>query len=132
MKKPPEGNPRLSSAVYYKDAPKMIDWLCKAYGFNVRLKIEGEAGNIMYSELMFGDDGMIMVSTTRSERAYGVSPADVGGKNTQSLMAFVDDVEAHHRHARDAGAKIVVEPKTSDYGEDYWIDRSYETEDPEG
>ena len=25
-----------------------------------------------------------------------------------------------------------MEPKTSDYGEEYWTDRGYEVEDPEG
>ena len=47
-------------------------------------------------------------------------------------MVFVDDVEAHCVRARNAGAKIVSEPKTSDYGAEYWIDRTYEAKDVEG
>jgi len=47
-------------------------------------------------------------------------------------MVFVDDVEAHFQRAKARGAKIVTEPKTSDYGEDYWTDRSYGAVDPEG
>lgn len=136
MKKPPEGWPRISSAVYYQEPAKMIDWLCKAFGFTVRLKIEGDDGDIVHSELMFSDDGMIFVAGSkpkdRSDRAFCGSPAELGGKNTQNMMVFVDDVDAHCRHARDAGAKILVEPKISDYGEEYWTDRSYETEDLEG
>src|SRR5256885_12656457 len=36
---------------------------------------------------------------------------------------------AHCARARAAGARIVAEPKTTDYGEDYWTDRGYEAED---
>ena len=52
--------------------------------------------------------------------------------NTQNMMIYVDDVEAHYLRAREAGAKIVSEPTTTDYGEDYWTDRGYEAEDCEG
>ena len=54
MKPTPRGWPRISSAVYYRDAGKAIDWLCNAFGFEVRLKIE-EGGRIHHSELLFGD-----------------------------------------------------------------------------
>jgi uncharacterized glyoxalase superfamily protein PhnB len=48
------------------------------------------------------------------------------------MMVFVDDVDAHCARARELGATIVAEPKSSDYGEDYWEDRSYEAVDLEG
>jgi uncharacterized glyoxalase superfamily protein PhnB len=48
------------------------------------------------------------------------------------MMVYVDDVEAHCKRARAAGAKIVEEPATHDYGEEYWTDRGYECEDFEG
>jgi uncharacterized glyoxalase superfamily protein PhnB len=44
----------------------------------------------------------------------------------------VDDVDAHHARALAAGAEIFREPKTEDYGDDYWSDRSYGAYDPEG
>ena len=31
-----------------------IDWLCKAFGFEVRLKVDGEGGRIEHSELVLG------------------------------------------------------------------------------
>ncbi len=43
MKSSPTGWPRISSAVYYEDAPAAIDWLCRAFGFEVRVKIEVKA-----------------------------------------------------------------------------------------
>ena len=60
------------------------------------------------------------------------SPRNLGGVNTQMMCIFVDDVDAHARHARSAGAKIIDEPTTTDYGEEYWSDRTYRAIDPEG
>ena len=130
MKPTPPGWPRISSAVYYDDAAAAIDWLCRAFGFEVRLKVEGDGGRIEHSELTFGE-GLIMVGS--AEKAdkfpYMRSPGQVGGANTQNMMIYVDDVEAQCKRAREAGARIVTEPKTTDYGEEYWTDRSFECED---
>jgi uncharacterized glyoxalase superfamily protein PhnB len=135
MKPTPTGWPRIASSLYYEDAAGAIDWLCKAFGFEVRLKVDGDDGAIVHSELVFGE-GLIMVASAkrddRADRAFCRSPRAIGGGNTQNMMVYVDDVEAHCRRARQAGAKIVMEPKTTDYGEDYWTDRGYEAEDPEG
>ncbi|MGF1467371.1 MAG: VOC family protein [Sandaracinaceae bacterium] len=131
---PPPGWPRISSAVYYEDAAAAIDWLCRAFGFEVQLKVEGDGGEIVHSQLTFGD-GLIMVSGETDQHANPIrsrSPRSVDGVNTQVLAVFVDDVDAHCAHAREAGAVIVNEPKTDDYGEDYWADRSYRARDPEG
>jgi uncharacterized glyoxalase superfamily protein PhnB len=136
MKKTPEGWPRISSSVFYDDASAAIDWLCRTFGFEVRLKVEGEAGRIEHSELVFGD-GLVMVGSTggKAHRANPLpakSPRSLGGANTQTLCIIVDYVDAHFRHAKSTGAKIIDEPTTSDYGEEYWSDRSYRVEDPEG
>jgi uncharacterized glyoxalase superfamily protein PhnB len=48
------------------------------------------------------------------------------------LCIYVDDVDAHHARARAEGATIREGPQTSDHGEEYWADRSYRAEDPEG
>lgn len=133
---PPPDWPRISSAVFYDDAAAAIDWLTRAFGFVVRLRIEGEAGRIEHSELTFGD-GLVMVGSTggRADRAAPLpcaSPRKIGGFNTQALCVCVDDADAHCAQARQAGARIVDEPTTVDYGEDYWADRSYRAEDPEG
>jgi uncharacterized glyoxalase superfamily protein PhnB len=133
MKPTPPGWPQISSTLYYDDAAKAIDWLARVFGFEVRLKVEGEGGRIEHSELAYGH-GLIMVADVadpaRRERyPFMRAPHQVGGGNTQNLFAYVDDVEAHYKHAREAGATIVVEPKTSDYGADYWVDRSYQCKD---
>jgi hypothetical protein len=59
MKPTPPGWPRISSSICYEDPAKAIDWLCNAFGFEVRLKVEGDDGSILHAELVFGE-GLIM------------------------------------------------------------------------
>jgi uncharacterized glyoxalase superfamily protein PhnB len=134
MRDAPKGWPRISSALFYDDAAKAIDWLCTAFGFSVRIRVE-DAGRIVHSELELGD-GLIMVGETESpkrpEATHRKSPRALGGVNTQSLCVYIDDADAHCAHARANGAKILAEPTNQDHGADYWEDRSYEAADLEG
>ncbi|HEY8377368.1 MAG TPA: VOC family protein [Nannocystis sp.] len=138
MKSTPPGWPRISACIYYDDPAAAIDWLCRAFGFELRLKVEGEGGSIEHSELVFGE-GLIMVGGTRRAdpdrehyQRHHVSPRAIDGANTQAQCVFVDDVDAHCARARAAGARIFREPETHDYGDDYWTDRSYGALDLEG
>jgi uncharacterized glyoxalase superfamily protein PhnB len=133
MREPPAGYSRFASSVYYENGAAAIDWLCRAFGFEVRLKVEGEGGRIEYSELTFGG-GLIHVSQTggHAGRSFARSPGGADGTNTQAVAFFVDDVDAVCERARAAGAIISKEPTTTDYGDDYWADRSCEVVDPEG
>jgi len=136
MTKPHKNWPHLSSAVFYDDAPGAIDWLCNAFGFQTRVKVEGEGGRIEHSELTFGD-GVVMIASVGGkkeghDRSYCKSPRSVDGANTQSLCIYVPDVDKHCERARAAGAKILTEPRTDDYGEAYGANRTYQALDPEG
>jgi uncharacterized glyoxalase superfamily protein PhnB len=136
MKKPPEGWPQITSCLFYDDAGKAIDWLSRAFGFEVRVCVEGEGGRILHSELALGQ-GLIIVGQSggnpgRAEPLPAQSPRSLGGANTQALSVYVDDVDAHASVARAAGARIVEEPKDTDYGEEYWADRGYRVVDHEG
>lgn len=133
MKPTPAGWPRLSCSIFYDDPRAAIDWLCRAFGFEVRLKVEGDDGVIHHSELCFGE-ALVMVSGTGGKEAWQAlyrSPQATGWI-TQASALFVDDVDLHYQRALAAGAKIVREPITNDYGEDYWVDRTYGALDPEG
>lgn len=128
MKPTPPDWPRISSSLYYDNGSAAIDWLCRAFGFEVRLKVEADDGSITHSELVLGG-GVIMVSEPKPDKMpYSRTPRQAGG-NTQNIMVYIDDVEAHCRRAEAAGAKITTPPTTSDYGEEYWSDRSYGCED---
>lgn len=118
--------PRLSTSLFYERPGDAIEWLCTVFGFTVRLKV-GEGNDVHHSELMWGDDALIMVSAPKG-RDWAASP-NKSGFNSQAICLYVDDVEAHFLRASRGGAEIVSVPKSNDYGPGYWEDRSYEAVD---
>jgi uncharacterized glyoxalase superfamily protein PhnB len=134
MKDAPKGWPRISAGVYYEDPSKAIDFLAKAFGFEVQVKHEQD-GVVVHSELTL-PGGLIMVGGVASPHRPGdvwrKSPKQLGGANTSALFIYVDDADAHCARARAAGATIAREPETVDYGPEWWSDRGYEAVDPEG
>jgi uncharacterized glyoxalase superfamily protein PhnB len=136
VKPTPADWPRCSSSVFYQDAVAAIKWLCDAFGFEVRFQVADKNGRIEHSELTYGE-GIVMVSqeepdSARRWKAAMRSPRSLGGASTQAIMLYVDDADAHCEHARSRGARIIEEPATHDYGEQYWADRSYGALDQEG
>jgi uncharacterized glyoxalase superfamily protein PhnB len=127
----PKGWPRITASLTYANAGKAIDWLCKAFGFEVRLKVEADNGKIAHSELELGGGLITLGDAEKPGRDWRKTPAQAGGC-TAALCVYVDDVDAHCARARAAGAVIASEPTTHDYGDGYWVDRSYEAVDPEG
>ena len=111
----------------YHDAPRAIDWLCKAFGFEKLLVVPGEDGTIAHSQLTFGN-GMIMVGSVRKTEFDGLqkSPRDVGGVFTQSVYIVVEDADAHYRQAIDAGAEIVMETADQEHGGRLYSCRDFE------
>ena len=134
MKETPKGWPRISASVFYEDPKSAIDFLAKAFGFEVQVKHE-ENGVVVHSQLVL-PGGLIMVGGLTSRGAPGDkwrrSPKQLDGGNTQALFIYVDDADAHCTRARAAGATITKEPTTVDYGADWWSDRGYEAVDLEG
>lgn len=138
MKPTPPGWPRASQSVYYRDPAAALDWLARAFGFELRMKVEDERGRIVHSEITYGEALFMIGGSGRDDpgkeswQALQRSPVELDGMNTQAVCLFVDDVDAHCAAARAAGATIVREPVTNDYGDDYWTDRSYGALDSEG
>src|SRR5271155_3958549 len=136
MRPTPKGWPRLSTAIYYDDAAGAIDWLCQAFGFEVRLKVEGDGGRIEHSELLYGE-ALIMVAQSGTRPRHpkfprGASPRSIDEANTQSVMLCVDSVDERCLRSRAAGATVIEEPTLHDYGAEHWADRSYGALDVEG
>jgi uncharacterized glyoxalase superfamily protein PhnB len=103
----------------YRDARAAIDWLCDAFGFERHAVHEGDGGDIVHAELRHGD-GFVMLGTARD---------DVFGERIGQGWAYVvvDDPDAHHARAVEAGAEIVVGLTDTGYGS-----RDYSARDPEG
>jgi uncharacterized glyoxalase superfamily protein PhnB len=117
--------PSLISAVCYRDPKAALKFLEAGFGFELAMLIEDGEGNLVHSEMRFGD-AAIMVGNEWSDDHK--SPASIGGKNTQTVHIKIDaDVDAHCARARAAGFEILMEPETQFYG-----DRTYRARDPEG
>jgi uncharacterized glyoxalase superfamily protein PhnB len=93
-----------------------------------------EADQVVHSELTYGDAVVMVAGMTpaHGDDPIRATPSSVGGKNTQSLFLYVDDVEAHYARAKAAGARIERELEVNDFGPAYWTDKSYGCVDPEG
>ncbi len=125
----PPGWPRLSSSLFYDDARAAIAFLEAAFGFSTRTCVEGPDGEVQHSELVFGE-AVVMVGSAGG--GWMASPGQSGGRNTQALFLSVDDVDAHCARALAAGATLFRPLSDSDYGPEYWADRTYGCVDPGG
>jgi uncharacterized glyoxalase superfamily protein PhnB len=122
-----EGCPIIPT-IRYRDAVAAVDWLCNAFGFERHLVVPDEAGGIAHAQLTFGN-GMIMLSSAREDE-FGRIQASLPNAEapvSQSPYIVVEDVDAHHARAKEAGARIIMKPEDQDYG-----GRLYYCRDPEG
>ena len=115
----------MACAVCYRDPKQALQWLEDAFGFEPFMVILDREGNLMHSEMRYGE-GVIMVGNEWSDDHR--SPLSIGGKNTQSVhINLADGIDAHCERARRTGAQILQEPADQFYG-----DRTYRARDPEG
>ncbi len=119
---PPAGIPRVIPYLLYENAAAALDWLARAFGFEEDLRLSGSDGHVMHAEMTLAD-GRIMLGQPGGDYK---SPKQTGHRPV-SVHVYVDDVDAHHERARQAGATITAEPADQTYG-----DRRYMAEDLEG
>jgi uncharacterized glyoxalase superfamily protein PhnB len=112
----------------YRNAVAMIDWLCKAFGFE-KHAVYADRNTVHHAQLAFGN-GMIMLGSVDNDSAFGeriAQPDEIGGRETQCCCVVVADCAAHYAQAKAAGAEIMDELETKDYG-----GSGYSCRDPEG
>jgi uncharacterized glyoxalase superfamily protein PhnB len=114
MNNPPDGTPRVLPMLTYADAPAAIDFLCRAFGFGTRFRLDMPDGRVGHAELRLGPV-TFMIADEFPE--YGLrSPQTVGGTGT-TLHLHVDDVDRLARRAVEAGATLVRPPTDEAHGE---------------
>ncbi len=112
----------------YRHALAMIDWLCRAFGFE-KHAVYADGDVVHHAQLTFGN-GMVMLGSVDNTSAWGeriVQPDAIDGRETQSPCVIVADADAHYARAKAAGAQIVDEVSSPGYG-----GRGYSCRDPEG
>lgn len=92
----------------YPDIGEAIDWLCDAFGFNLRLRIADHR-----AQLNVGDGAVVL-----TER--GVATVQV----SCSVMVRVEEIDRHHDRASQRGARVLRTPADYPFGE-----RQYTVED---
>lgn len=120
--KPIDG-PRITPYLLYRDVGKALKFLSKAFGLKqVGDLMKDDNGAIQHASMMFGD-GLVMMGCPGKKYK---NPKKLG-HITQSLYVMLDDVDAHYKKAKKAGARILEKPSDMFYGH-----RRYGASDPEG
>lgn len=96
----------------YSDIGAAAQWLCAAFGFDVRLCI----GNHRI-QLNVGDGAVVLIE----QHGKAVD------ERTHAVMVRVEDAERHHENAKARGAKVLRPLADYPYGE-----RQYTAQDPAG
>ncbi|MBN9614844.1 MAG: VOC family protein [Acidobacteriales bacterium] len=95
----------------YPDVNQAIDWLCKAFGFSLRLRIGDHRAQLAIN------DGAIVITKEHASSARAAG----------SVMVRVEDVHRHSVVAIGHGARLISPPADYPYGE-----RQYTVEDIAG
>ena len=89
----------------YPDVAEAATWLCDVFGFTVRLAIADHR-----IQLNVGDGAVVLTRLANDVPLEAV----VSG---HAVMVRVEDADAHHARARQAGAVIIGPPADFPYGE---------------
>jgi uncharacterized glyoxalase superfamily protein PhnB len=126
---------RIVPMIAYEDAATAIEWLCEAFGFRERgERYVMDDGTVGHAELEL-DGSVVMLATPNREyqspkrhrencelaARWLDNPWVVDG-----LLVLVDDLDAHHVQALEAGANVIRPPEDGPEG------RLYTAEDVEG
>lgn len=111
--------PSIYPTFRYQDADAAIRFLTEAFGLTEHEVHRDEDGTVVHAELAWGN-GLVMLG----QRTDAAGPFDTGQCVT---YLAVDDPDAHHDRAVDAGAEVVMDLTDQPYGS-----REYAARDPEG
>jgi uncharacterized glyoxalase superfamily protein PhnB len=118
----------LIPAMRYRDLDAAVAWLCATFDFGKDHVVTAEDGRIVFAQLMFGSNLIMLGPVSDSEiDRFMRQPDEIGGAETQSCYLVVQGIEAHRERAVAAGAEVVVELKDFDHG-----GKGYSCRDPEG
>ena len=114
-------------ALQYRDARAAIAFLTRAFGFAEKAVYDGPDGSVAHAELTLGNGLVMLGSAKENDYSKLLVRPDAAGGATMGVYCVVTDADAHCAQAKSAGATIVREPVTQDYG-----GRDYTAKDPEG
>ncbi|HKB03918.1 MAG TPA: VOC family protein [Gemmataceae bacterium] len=120
--------------ISYEDGIAALEWLTKAFGFRETTRLTGPDGRLAHGEMEAGGGLIMLASPTRDyqspkrhrevceqARKWSAVPWIIDG-----VLVCVDDLDAHFKRARAAGATILSDIEEGPPG------RRYRAEDLEG
>ncbi|MEO8200645.1 MAG: VOC family protein [Gemmatimonadota bacterium] len=118
--------PDIYPALRYGNAPRAIEWLCRAFGFEKLSVMTRDDGGIAHAELKLGN-GVIMLGGNASEPVSPRPREEDFSRIEWSIYVAVDDIDAHYQRSRREGAEIFRTLEQTGYGS-----REYSARDLEG
>jgi uncharacterized glyoxalase superfamily protein PhnB len=114
--------PQVWPTLHATDARALIRFLVDAFGFE-ETAVHGDGDRVDHCELSWPPGGGIMLGSVRDDpdSPWRLPPGTFGA------YVVADDIDGLHKRAAAAGAEIVREPFTTDYGS-----RDFTARDPEG
>jgi uncharacterized glyoxalase superfamily protein PhnB len=126
--------PSVIPMISYEDGIAALEWLANAFGFRETARDTGPDGRLAHGEMQ-ASDGLVMLASPTPEyqspkhhrevckqaRKWSSVPWIIDG-----VLVAVDDLDAHFRRAKAAGAKMLSDIEEGPPG------RRYRAEDLEG
>jgi uncharacterized glyoxalase superfamily protein PhnB len=126
--------PSVIPMISYEDGIAALEWLANAFGFRETARLAGPDGRLSHGEMQVGGGLIMFASPTpdyqspkhhrdicEQERKWSAVPWIIDG-----VLVYVDDLSAHFRRAKAAGATILSDIEEGPPG------RRYRAEDVEG
>ena len=123
----PRRRPTIVPQLPYQDIGAALSFLQRVFGFReIPTARIVEGGVLVHAMVAFGD-GVIGIG---EQGGHGAVSPQRGGRESQYVSVYVDDVDAHYERAVAAGARIANGPRDYFWGVEGH--RSYEALDLEG
>jgi uncharacterized glyoxalase superfamily protein PhnB len=110
------GSASVVPELVYADVEEAVGWLCETFGFIELWRAGGHRARVAFG------NGIVILAD--ADPQYGRAVPGRTGARSHAVMVKVENVDAHHDHARQQGARIVSPPADYPYGE-----REYTAED---
>ncbi|MEO0542393.1 MAG: VOC family protein [Pseudomonadota bacterium] len=95
--------PSIAPYLAYEDTDTAIEFLTKAFGFDVQIRVDMKDGSASRAQLVYGN-GIVMVGPIEEPRGWS------------SVYVEVDDLDPHYKNAMAFGAYPVFAPEETDWG----------------
>ena len=86
-----------------------VVWLCETFGFIELWRAGGHRARVAFG------NGVLIIADADAQ--YGRAVPQRGDVRSDAVMVKVEDVDAHHEHALQRGARILSPPTDYPYGE---------------